>query len=388
MKAKLNKTSVRELSENAPAKERLIADVELPGFGLRIRAGRKPSYFFRYKRGKNVCLISIGTTDGLTPDQARTIARGIKAKRQAGLDPLVELERDRDRLTISGLADRYIEWAELHKKPGSVKYDRAMLRNHVVPAWGNRAADSVKRDDVLRLKAERARESKSSVNAVMALVSKMFNLAEDWGVRPINSNPARRIGKFKIQSRDRILTPDELARLGAALAHHEASDCPEAVTLVRALLLTGARLNEIMAAKASQLDPNRRILMLHDSKTGRGFIALSDDAFELLNGIERKGSPWLVPGPIKGKPIRHPWQPWRRILKTAGIEDMRLHDLRHVFGSYSHQFGASQRTVASLLRHRQLATTERYLQGFDSETRAAANRTAKGLSELLAGTSG
>lgn len=369
------------------ALESIVLDADVRGFGVRFRPGRRTAYFFRYQLGNGRRRkIAIGFDTEFTPEAAREVARGFREAVAQGLDPAAERAKAREKPTVSELADRYDrDHARPNKKPDSRRNDKGLWRLHILPRLGAKRVDVVDAEDVMRIKNALAGQP-ATANQALALLSKAMNLAELWKYRPQNSNPCKFVKKFPAVKRERILQPEELTRLGAALEAHE-TDCPEVVTLVRVLLFTGAREDEVMKAPADRFDRRRRVLVLDDSKGGQDTLSLSDEAFVILDGIARRGSPWLIPGPYKGHPIRSPWGAWRRICETAGIEDLRIHDLRHIFGSYSHHYGASQRTVATLLRHKQLSTSERYMQGLDSEARAAANRTAGGLSAMINGIS-
>lgn len=380
MAERITKTLLKELP---PATgERIIFDSEVRGFGVRIRPGAQPSFFFRYSDGRGgKKKIVLGRFGDLTPELARRQALELRQKVTLGADPAESRRQQKAMPTLRNLAERYMnEHAIPHKKPWSVVNDRLLWNKHILPLLGDVRVDQLEERHVLTLKTKLAKKSATSRNA-HALLSKALTLAETWKYRPQRSNPCYLIEKAPAVKRERILVPEELTRFAAALEAHE-SECPHVVALARVLLFTGARLREIMDARLTQLVPDRKLLLLPDSKTGQGQIELSEAALEILLGIQRGNSPWLIPG-RDGRPLGYPKYHWKRICRTAGLEGFRIHDLRHCFGSYSHRAGVSQKEIAKLLRHQQLATTERYIQGFDAERNAAANRTAKALKELL-----
>lgn len=377
---RITKSFLKQLEADRPKAERIIFDDEVRGFGIRARPDGVPLYIFRYKLGRRRFRISLGPAHELPPEKAREIARGYRVSIREGRDPLDERRQMRAMPLLRDLAERYMqEHAIPHKKPGSIKNDRGLWDNHILPMLGDRRVDRIDEADVLALKTKHAKRHPRA-NACLALLSKALNLAETWKYRPIRSNPCHLVKKFPPRKRERIMSPEEMEAFGAALEFHE-QRCPQVVTLLRVLLMTGARLNEIMRAKRSQLDVARRILILPDSKTGQGLIELPEAALKIL--AAQPDGEWLIPGPMPGHPVRSPWNAFRRICKTAGIDGLRIHDLRHCFGSYSHRAGISQKMIASLLRHKQLVTTERYIQGFDSERRKAADLTAEALKALL-----
>lgn len=381
MSERITKATLKKYVD--PYREIEIADSEVRGFAVRFRPGKSPAFFFRYSSGNgHRKKIAIGLATETTPEKARETAREFRSWLVRGVDPASERKRVFQNPTVEALSVRYMkEHADRNKKTRSARNDAILWRLHILPVIGSKQTNSVDVEDALEIKGRLAKQTATG-NRALALLSKAMNLAEVWKYRPQNSNPCKFVDRYPEVKRERILDPEEIARFGVALEKHE-SDCPEVVTLIRALLLTGAREREIMDAKLEQLDRRRRILILGDSKTGQGIISLSDPAFDLLDGIPRGKSPWLIPGPVAGHPVRSPWSAWRRICKTAGIVGLRIHDLRHIFGSYSHHYGASQKTVASLLRHKQLATAARYMQAIDGEAMQAANRTAEGIAAML-----
>jgi len=381
MSERITKTLLKMYA--SPSVEFEIADTEVRGFSVRFRPEGQPVYFFRYSfGGGRRKKISLGLANEIAPEKARETAREFRAFITQGKDPDIERKKILNNPTVEELANRYMkEHAARNKKIRSIKNDDCLWRLNILPVIGSKLTNSIDVEDILEIKGHLAKKP-TTANRALALLSKVMSLAEVWKYRPQNSNPCKFVDRYPENKRDRILNAEELSKLGEALRKHE-SDCPEVVNLIRILLLTGARLNEIMTAKITQLNIEKSILILPDSKTGAGTLQLSKSALDLINSITRGPSPWLVPGPVKGHPIRYPWTSWRRICASAGIIGLRIHDLRHIFGSYSHHYGASQKAVAQLLRHKQLATTARYMQEVDGDTLEAANKTASKLGELL-----
>jgi len=247
-------------------------------------------------------------------------------------------------ITVAELGRRYLdEYAIPHKKPSSIEQDRRNLENHVVPLMGKLRVTAVERADVARAMREvaagkTAKDEKTKhqgrrivrggeivANRVQALLSKMFALAEDWKLRPEGSNPCRGIRRYAEHKVERFLSGDELARLGAALTsetmrvarvppsaeisgrHRSAGIRAASIAALRLLLLTGCRVGEVLSLRWENVNLERRLLLLSDSKTGAKPVFLSMAAAEFIGTLRREAeTEYVFPGDRPGKPIVSP----------------------------------------------------------------------------------
>jgi len=178
---------------------------------------------------------------------------------------------------------------------------------------------AVTRQDVLKLQ-HKMRATPGAANLVVALLSKMFNLAEEWGLRR-EGQPGGEIKKFKIGKRERFLSIAEITALGEVLSKAEAaqSEHPTAIAAIRLLLLTGCRLSEILTLQWPYVDFEQSCLRLPDSKTGAKVVRLGAPALDLLAGLPRfKDVPFVLPR-IRGAsvsqdrtPVSAPGTSWAR----------------------------------------------------------------------------
>jgi integrase len=229
----------------------------------------------------------------------------------------------------------------------------------------------VLRADVVQFHHE-LRERPYQANRALGVFSKMMNLAEEWGLRADGSNPCRHLKKYREEKRRRYLTKDELRRLGAALADAERNktESPFAVAAIGLLILTGARLTEIVTLRWEYVDLPNSVLRLPDSKTGAKEIYLNAAAIKLLRGMPRMaGNPHVIAGKRDGVHLINLQKPWRRLRAAANLDDVRIHDLRHSFASA----GKSLPVIGKLLGHSQPATTARYAHLAADPIRAASN---------------
>ena len=220
------------------------------------------------------------------------------------------------------------------------------------------------------------RETPGAANRTLSLISKMLNLAEKWGLRPDHSNPSRHVERYAERNLERFLSAEEMGRLGDALtkAERTQTELPSAIAALRLLAFTGCRLSEILTLRWDQVDLERTCIRLTESKTGAKVVYLSPPAIEVLNGIERSDTNiWVIAGAKPGAHLVNLRKPWHRLRARAGLDDVRLHDLRHSFASVGAARGLSLPMIGALLGHRQSKTTERYAHLADDPLRAANN---------------
>ena len=339
-------------------------DDALPNFGVRIYPSGKKSFVVSYRVHGRKKIMVLGKYGVLTLQQARDKARAALVSITDGADPAEMKQVNRDSPSVKDLAGRYLrEHAEPRKKPKSVANDRLLLRKHILPTLGQRRVGDVTRADVEKLHLRIGKQAPTTANRAIALLSKAFNLAEVWGWRPDASNPCRHVQRFKERKVERYLSREELARLAGVLeqAEVERSEMPSVIAAIRLLLYTGCRRGEILTLRWQDVDLERRCLFLPDSKTGQKIVMLSEPALQVLAGIERlEDNPYVITGWVKGKHLVNLKDPWGRIRAKAGIEDVRIHDLRHTFASFGAGAGFSLPVIGKSLGHTRASTTERY----------------------------
>lgn len=374
---KLTKTAVDNMPLPASG-DAWLWDTELQGFGVRCHASGRKTYLIRYRAKANnkQRKLTLARCSDMPPDKARELARKEFARIAAGEDPVGDRRAQEEAPTVAEMEVRYMkDHARPFKKAKSVALDEKNWRLHILPAMGTRKVNEVTRSQVLTFVGNMS-ETPATANQCLALLSKAFNLAEDWDWRPRNSNPCSRIKKYKLQERETILSPKDIGRLNETLTTllvENAISQPMA-NLVRLLMLTGCRLREIMHARREWVDHERSLLILPDSKTGQRRIPLSPACMAIISTMQ-EGQEWLIPGRCKDAPMETPYKAWALIKQRAGLPaEMRIHDLRHTVGSLGHMAGLSQKQIATMLGHAQLSTTERYLHGMTGDAAVVADK--------------
>jgi len=354
-----------------------VWDPSLRGFGVKVTPSGRKVFLAQYRIGGRrgrTRRITLGAYGPLTADQARSEARRVLGQSAAGHDPAAERAAARAVLTVSEALSLFLtDHVDAKLKLRTAAEYRRLVAKFIQPALGRMRIDDVKRTDVARLHLA-IKPTPYQANHVLAVLSKLFTWAEKYGYRAEAANPCRHVEKYRTLRRQRFMSEPELARLGDALTvvERESSESPYVVATVRLLVFTGARLSEILGLRWDQVDLERAMLLLPDSKTGAKAIYLSAPALGVLASVPRlEDNPYVVCGAKAGAALVNIQKPWRRIRKRAGMDGLRLHDLRHSFASVAAARGSSLPIIGALLGHSQPATTARYAHLAADPLRAA-----------------
>ena len=273
---------------------------------------------------------------------------------------------------MADLGRRFLEeYVPIHCKPSTQGEYRRSVELFIDPAIGEMRIAGVERKDIAKLHFD-LRDKPYQANRTLGVLSKMFSLAEIWGLRPDGSNPCRHVKRYKESKRERFLSPGETERLGEVLAEAE-SEMPSAVAAFRLLLLTGCRLSEIQFLRWEYVRDD--CIELPDAKTGGRVVPLGPEARAVLAALPREDdNPWVIRGRLLGSHITDLQRPWRRIRARAGLEDVRIHDLRHSYASRALALGESLTMIGKLLGHTQVQTTARYAHLDNESVKASGSR--------------
>lgn len=360
-------------------------DADLKGFCARRQSGPTISYQVKTRVRGRIRWFTIGRHgQPWTPETARRQALKILA------DPTTTAtEQDDARPTAHLFAEIIEHFFTQHGpklKPRSLQEYRSLARLYLIPAFGKVRIDALTRGEISRAHAS-WHEHPRAANHALAVLSKVLSWAEDQGYRPDHSNPCGKIQRYDEQHRERYLTHEEIARLGSVLDRAEANGIASgsAVAAIRLLLLTGARLSEILTLEWRFIDRERQIAFLPDSKTGRKPLTLNDAAFAVLDTLPRFASnPYVIPGTKSGAHLVNLQKPWRAIRTLAGLDDVRIHDLRHTWASHAIAAGGSLAIIGRQLGHAQPQTTQRYAHLADDPVRQLSQSTGSTLATALA----
>ena len=367
MKKKLLKTLVDGLKP--AAKDVLVWDSEITGFVLKVTPAGKKIYALNYYIDGKRRQIKLGDHGTLAPEDARNKALDHLRLIDKGADPLTVKASAKTAPTMNDLFDEYMKrHAREHKKPRSADEDQKLIDGHIKPAFGDCKVAKLTRPMVADLHYK-LHETPTTANRTLALISKMMNLAELWGYRPDGTNPCRHIARNKETKRKRYLSIEEIGRLAAVLTEEEKLGNASYVAIqgIRLLLLSGMRMGEVLSLEWEWVDLDGQRIDLPDSKTGAKTIWLNAAAVAVLETLrayqarraaefEKKGEEWLggrwvLPGRTNGEPLQWLESAWQRIRKTAKVEDVRIHDLRHTMASIGAGEGLGLPIIGALLGH-------------------------------------
>jgi integrase len=350
-----------------------------PGFGVRVTAKGHRSFVLNYttRATGRERRYTIGTFPSWSTVGARTEAHRLRRLVEAGGDPLGEIEDQRAAPTLSDLCKRFVEEHLPRKRLSTQQSYKRQIRKHVLPFFAahTRVVD-ISFADIDALHRKITRDAGPYVaNRTMAMLSKMFALAIRWKMR--TDNPTKGVERNAEQKRKRYLSGDELARLTKALA-----ECPDkqSVDIIRVILLTGSRKGEALAMRWSELDLTEGVWTKLGSTTKQKsdhVAPLSAPVRQLLAKIRQQTAQgeWVFPSTESQTDHRIDIdKTWQHLLRAAGIEGLRIHDLRHSFASQLASGGASLPLIGALLGHSNPTTTARYAHLFDDPMRAAVER--------------
>ena len=369
---KLTRRAVEALKANGA--DTVYWDGELTGFGVRVRKSGRKNYVLQTRVRGKLRWFTIGQHGPITPDEARVAALEILAQAKAGVDPRDADAKRKAEPVMTELGRRFLEeYVPTHCTPSTQGEYRRSVTLFIDPAIGEMRIAEVERKDIAKLHFD-LRDRPYQANRTLGVLSKMFSLAEIWGLRPDGSNPCRHVKRYKENKRERFLSPEETERLGEVLREAE-SEMPSAVAALRLLLLTGCRLSEIQFLRWEYVKDD--CIELPDAKTGGRVVPLGPEARALLADLPREdGNPWVIRGKLPGTHLTDLQRPWRRIRARADLEDVRIHDLRHSYASRALALGESLTMIGKLLGHTQVQTTARYAHlARDSIQNAAARIT-------------
>ncbi|MCY4382997.1 MAG: site-specific integrase [Nitrospinae bacterium] len=364
-------------------KDSVFWDRDLTGFGVRVYPTGSKVYVAQVRGPKGPRRVTVGRHGVINADEARKRAASVIARVKAGEDVASGPAKPAGGPTVADLARRYMEeHVAVRCKPSTGGLARAVVYKHILPALGRAPLEALERAQVAELH-QRLGRTPYMANMVVRTLKLMYRLGEGWGMVPKGYNPCRAIVKYPDRKRERFLTDKEYTRLGRVLEEARNRRGSEgAVAAIRLLMLTGCRKNEILSLRWENVSLEAREFRLPDAKTGARVVSLSPLALKLLSALPRTpGSPWVFPARNPGEHVRSVHHVWKSVCLRAGLENVRVHDLRHSYASRALALGESLTMIGKLLGHSQIKTTARYAHLARESVRDSAERVAASIAD-------
>lgn len=409
---KISADTVSDLMKSAvPNRTAFYFDDTLAGFGLYRTPGNTGTYFaeFRPVAGGVKKRLKIGRVGTLKASEAREAARMAIANATLGTDLAKSRADERAGMTVARLLELYNERTRDKRKASTANGYELIAKVNIAPHLGTSKAASVTRPEVQKMHAKvGATRGKYAANRAAAVLKAAYAWGGKHGHVPDGFNPASGIDRYKEEPRERFLTPTEMLAIGNAMIEAEtiglpvdASDAkhapkgqlvkmsPYATAAIRLIMLTGARLREILNLCWTDVDLEYGILRLPDSKTGKKTIYLPTAAIEIIKGLTKLGG-FVIAGESAGtkheKPRADLKRPWAAICKRAGVSGVRIHDLRHTFASVGVADQMGLPVIGALLGHSNASTTKRYAHAADEVQRRAVEAIGSKIANALRST--
>jgi integrase len=420
--AKLSKRTADTASPSA--KPYVLYDEALHGFGLRVMPSGHKTWVVEYRptaggRRASSRRMSLGSAATVTADEARKQARDTLAAVRLGQDPARKIQVSRSMPTFSEIGEQFIEQVCVpgKLKPNTIRLYKRNIRKLAAPQIGTLAIDAVTKPHVTRLHRKIGRTRPTTANNLLVTISSVFKFAVEEGYLPEGTNPASGVEKYKTKAMERYLNSEELARLGEAIrvgetvglawaknelknpakAKHRPKKPentvvvipPDVAAALRLLIFTGCRKMEILGLRWSEVDFERGMLNIEDSKTGRRVVILNAPALAILAAQPRTNYEFVFPGADPTSFRKDITGYWYRVRQHAGLDGkdgsapLRLHDLRHSFASFGVSGGMGLPIVGKLLGHTQAATTSRYAHLDADPVRRASESIGAGIAAAM-----
>lgn len=338
--------------------ERLVYhDTREKGLSLYITSKGTKTFFIRKRVSGRDEKIILGRFPDISIEQARKLAQVNKGEVAKGFNPNTEKKRLKQEITLKLLFDEYLDrYAKKHKK--TWKYDEQQF-NRYLSTWQYKKLTTIQKQDIERLHQRIGEEhGKYAANRLLSLLKTMFNKAKEWGWG--GDNPAKGVKKFREKSRDRFLQPNELPKFFKALAQETNETIKDYVWLS---LLTGARKSNVLSMRWDEINFTRKVWHIIETKNYDSVdIPLVKEALEILKRRKKgSNSQWVFPSDTsKSGHLIDPKRVWQRVLENAGIENLRIHDIRRTLGSYQAITGSSLLIIGKTLGHKSQQATQIY----------------------------
>lgn len=376
---KITKQFIKTIAANGA--EQWFWDSTLPGFGVRVWPSGRALFVLRYRTQTGTQRkVTIADVRVMDPDEARDRARKMLVEARDGKDPQRERSTMRRATTVAELGKAHLQWIENHVRASSFDLYERTWRVHIIPALGNVKLVELTKADAEKMHADLAHKAATANHCIRVLRSALTWAMDEprcW----IAKHPLGRFKMYPEVKRQTILTPEQIKQLLAVLNSHQPRERWAAPFLFKLLMFSGLRLSEWSMAEWTQYSDNMGTLTLPDekSKTGYRVVQLGEEVRTILRQIKShplKSDRWIIPNARADEPMSRPHTAWTSVLAKLDFK-IRVHDLRHTYATYSLLAGANLKEVQMMLGHKDIGTTQRYVDVFDETLQAVQNNVAR-----------
>lgn len=368
----------------------VVWDGDMKGFGVRITPSGKRTFFLKYVFAGQQRWLTIGVLGDITVQEARDKASEARGEVSGGIDPQAAKDETRNRITMR---DAWAEFSEFRaafpfrrrsrwSAKTAIEYAKS-YRLYIDKPLGGRAVASITDADAEDLRAK-LKTKEATANCAIRYLSSFMSWAIEKRKHP-GPNPCRNIELFEIKPRERVLNNDEFHRLMTAIDAYDGNVFVKAA--LKLYLATACRREELLTLRWDDVNFETNSFRLKDAKTGDRTIELDEAAVAILRSLPRfPGNPYVFCGQKTGQHLVNIWKSFSTVLTNAGIEDVRIHDLRRTFGSNALEAGVDIYTLSHMLGHGGVTTTQRaYAFLPQGHKRQAAEKIAEHQRKLAAG---
>ncbi len=386
---KLTKTIIHDAEPKDTAYE--LRDTEVRGFLCKINPTGTKSFYLSYRtQTRQRRKLKVGDYGVYKVQEAREIARKWLQEVREGGDPSQRRSEKRDTPTLSYLCDRFMrDHSELFNKPSTQRGYQQQIAQRIEPSMGKMLISEVCRADILKMMRDNA-YAPIQANRTLALLKKMFNCAELWGLREEGTNPCRLVKMYPTKPKTRLLTDAEVKAIFEAMETIEYEQrIPWVFTLAcRLQFAFAARINEILNLEWAWVDFEKAIIRWPDSKTGVMEKYIDPDTLQLLEDApSRDASDYVCPAVTDAcRPLScdvYYSSGWRRILEKAGVEHCGTHHVRHRAATDIANAVDNVRTGMQMTGHKTVQMFMRYVHPEESRIRKAQAKIRKSRFSLL-----
>ena len=340
-------------------------DSKEKGLSLYITTNSVITFFVRKRIGGKDERIIIGNFPEISLENARKQALIIKSEAAQGINPNQQKNNLKQETTFGDLFAEYMErYSKKNKR--SWKYDEREI-NKFLPHWFKRKISTINNQEIRLLHEKIGRENGLyQANRLLERIRAIYNKAIEWGYK--GDNPTKNIKKFKEQSRDRFIQPDELPRFFQAIEEEPNETAQDYIYIS---IYTGARKANVLAMRWDEINFTSQEWRIPKTKNGEALtLPLIKEALDILKKRKKEieklelqafQKEWIFPSlASKSGHLEEPKKAWKRILEKANIKDLRIHDIRRTLGSYQAITGASLPIIGKSLGHKSGQATQIY----------------------------